>query len=74
MRQYHRLPNRFYKPSVNLDKLWSLVTEQHRLTYKDKTDVAPVIDVVRAVSLMIIFFFENMKLECIDDVFHFNIL
>ena len=50
MRQYHRLPNRFYKPSVNLDKLWSLVTEQHRLAYKDKTDVAPVIDVVRAVS------------------------
>jgi large subunit ribosomal protein L27Ae len=53
MRQYHRLPNRFYKPSVNLDKLWSLVTEQHRLAYKEKTDVAPVIDVVRAVSFVL---------------------
>jgi large subunit ribosomal protein L27Ae len=51
MRDFHKLPNRTYQPAVNLDRLWSLVTEQHRLAYKDKKDVAPVIDVVRAVSL-----------------------
>lgn len=51
MRQYHKLPNRYWRPSINLDKLWSLVTEQHRLAYEKKTDVAPVIDVVRAVCV-----------------------
>ena len=50
MRTYRVLKNRSWSPAINLDKLWSLVTEQHRLTYKDKTDKAPVIDVVRAVS------------------------
>jgi hypothetical protein len=43
--------NKFHCPSVNLDKLWSLVSEQTRKVYKDKTDKAPVIDVVRAVSI-----------------------
>lgn len=50
MRSYRVLKNRSWKPAINLDKLWSLVTEQHRLAYKDKTDKAPVIDCVRAVS------------------------
>lgn len=44
--------NKYHRPSVNLDKLWSLVSEQTRQYYKDKTDgPAPVIDVVRAVSV-----------------------
>ena len=44
--------NKFYKPIVNLDKLWSLVSEQTREHYKDKTEgPVPVIDVVRAVSI-----------------------
>lgn len=44
--------NKYHKPTVNLDKLWSLVSEQTRQYYKDKTDgPAPVIDVVRAVSV-----------------------
>ncbi len=49
MRRYHLLRNRLWRPAVNVDKLWSLVTEQHRLTYEKRTDVAPVIDVVKAV-------------------------
>jgi len=48
MRRYHLLRNRLWRPAVNVDKLWSLVTEQHRLTYEKRTDVAPVIDVVKA--------------------------
>lgn len=44
--------NKFHKPALNLDKLWALVSEQTRQYYKDKTDgPAPVIDVVRAVSM-----------------------
>ncbi|RNA11462.1 60S ribosomal L27a [Brachionus plicatilis] len=48
MRQYRVLKNRLWSPAVNVDRLWSLVTEQHREQYQKKTDVAPVIDVVRA--------------------------
>ena len=52
MRYFHKTMNKFHKPSVNLDKLWSLVSEQTRQYYKDKTDgPAPVIDVIRAVSV-----------------------
>ena len=51
MRQYRVLKNRLWRPALNLDRLWSLVTEQHRLAYAEKTDVAPVIDVVKAVSV-----------------------
>ena len=42
--------NKYFRPTVNLDRLWSLVSDQTRETYKSKTDVAPVIDCVRAVS------------------------
>merc|ERR1711879_686850 len=43
-------PNQ-YCPAVNLDKLWSLVSEQTRLHYADSKKAgnkAPVIDVSRA--------------------------
>jgi Ribosomal proteins 50S-L15, 50S-L18e, 60S-L27A len=35
-------------PAINLDKLWSLVTEQTRLKYADSEGKAPVIDCSRA--------------------------
>ncbi len=50
MRWFHvhaNKPNQFC-PSVNLDKLWSLVSEQTRLQYEKNTKKAPVIDVARA--------------------------
>ena len=52
MRHFHLTRNKYYQPTVNLDKIWSLVSEQTRVAYKDRTDKAPVIDVVRAVSLL----------------------
>ena len=53
MRHFHLTRNKYHKPAVNLDKLWSLVSEQTRQYYKDKTDgPVPVIDVVRAVSML----------------------
>ena len=52
MRNYHLRKNTKWCPSLNLDKLWTLVSEQTRLKYKDATNgKAPVIDLVKAVSL-----------------------
>ena len=51
MRHFHVTRNKYYCPTVNLDKLWSLVSERTREVYKDRADgKAPVIDVVRHVS------------------------
>ena len=51
MRNFHLRKNQHFKPAVNLDKLWTLVTEQTREKYKDHPEKkVPVIDVVRAVS------------------------
>ena len=51
MRYFHYKKNPHACPTVNLDKLWSIVSEQTRKTYEGRKDVAPVIDVVRAVSV-----------------------
>ena len=48
MRHFHWVKNRDWCPTINVDKLWSLVSEQTREVYKKKTDFAPVIDCVRA--------------------------
>ncbi len=48
MRVFHLKRNKLWKPSVNLDKLWSLVTEGTRQTYAQKKDRIPVIDVTKA--------------------------
>ena len=40
--------NRLFAPTINLDKLWSLVTEQSRKLYADNKDRVPVIDVTKA--------------------------
>ncbi|KAM7319368.1 60S ribosomal protein L27a-like [Alexandromys fortis] len=46
MRHYHLKRNQSFCPTVNLDKLWS---EQTRVNAaKNKTGVAPIIDVVRS--------------------------
>ncbi|XP_035674768.1 60S ribosomal protein L27a-like [Branchiostoma floridae] len=48
MRHIHLRRNQQHCPAVNLDKLWTLVSDQTREVYAKKTSVAPVIDVVRA--------------------------
>mmetsp|Transcript_762 Transcript_762/g.2474 ORF Transcript_762/g.2474 Transcript_762/m.2474 type:complete len:148 (+) Transcript_762:107-550(+) len=47
MRFFHKTHNKFYCPTVNIDKLWPLVGDKARAEYKDKTDVAPVVDVTQ---------------------------
>ncbi|RZF33587.1 hypothetical protein LSTR_LSTR007710 [Laodelphax striatellus] len=50
MRNYHLRRNHHFCPSINLDKLWTLVSEQTRQKYKANSQQkkAPVIDVVKA--------------------------
>ena len=50
MRNFHVHPNNpnQYCPGINLDKLWSLVSEQTRVKYETNTKKAPVIDISRA--------------------------
>lgn len=52
MRNYHLRKNTKWCPSINLDKLWTLVSDQARAKAQKTTDKAPVIDVVRAVSIL----------------------
>jgi ribosomal protein L15 len=48
-RHFHFKRNQYFKPCINLDKLWTLVPEEAR---KNSTkDKAAVIDVTQAVSL-----------------------
>ena len=61
MRHFHLTKQKYWCPTINVDKLWSLVSEQTRTVYKEKTETAPVIDVVRAVSRMLLRLYQKMR-------------
>ncbi|KAF9425839.1 60S ribosomal protein L28 [Podila epigama] len=48
MRRFHLTRNGQHCPIVNLDTLWTLVSEQTRKNAAKKTEVVPVIDTLRA--------------------------
>ncbi|XP_037804490.1 60S ribosomal protein L27a-like isoform X3 [Penaeus monodon] len=48
MRNFHAKPNTKYAPVINLDKLWSLVSEQTRQKYANESEKAPVINVLKS--------------------------
>merc|ERR1711988_1509420 len=49
MRHFHLTRQKYFCPTVNLDKLWTLVSEQTRTqAEKTKGDKLPVIDVTKA--------------------------
>lgn len=51
MRNFHLRKNKDFCPVLNLDKLWTLVSEQARLKYASAPDnKVPVINIVKAVS------------------------
>jgi large subunit ribosomal protein L27Ae len=47
MRHYHYTKNLHYCPTINIDRLWTLVSAQTRKNY-DSAEKAPVIDVTKA--------------------------
>lgn len=48
MREFHYQRAHHHCPTVNLDQLWSLVSEQTRAKASDSKDKVPVIDVTRS--------------------------
>ena len=49
MRNFHVRKNALYCPTINIERIWSLVSDQTRENYaKTKDNKAPVIDCVRA--------------------------
>mmetsp|Transcript_12001 Transcript_12001/g.16964 ORF Transcript_12001/g.16964 Transcript_12001/m.16964 type:complete len:149 (+) Transcript_12001:88-534(+) len=49
MRYFHYTKNKYHCPTVNVDRIWTLVSDQTREHYATaKTDKAPVIDVTKA--------------------------
>jgi hypothetical protein len=44
MRYFHKTPNQFWKPIINIDKLWSLVPKEEREGITEDSEVVPVID------------------------------
>ena len=48
MRRFHLKRNLLHNPTINIDKIWSLVSEQTRKNYTNVKDKAPVIDVTKA--------------------------
>jgi len=49
MRHFHLKRNQYFEPVINLDKIWTLVSDQTRLNaQKAGGDKAPVIDVTKA--------------------------
>jgi large subunit ribosomal protein L27Ae len=54
MRKFRLQRNHQFQPIVNLDSLWSLVSEQTRLKAQASKDKAAVIDVTKAVIIIYI--------------------
>jgi large subunit ribosomal protein L27Ae len=48
MRNFHLNRNHDYSPIINVEKLWSLVSDQTREKYANDAKKAPVIDATRA--------------------------
>jgi len=48
MRHFHLTHNKYFCPTINLDRVWTLVSEQTRKKYESSKDKAPVIDVTKA--------------------------
>eukprot|EP01134_Creolimax_fragrantissima_P004581 CFRG4581T1 len=48
MRYFHKTDQQYHCPIVNLDKIWTLVSEQTKEKYAGDSTKVPVIDCVRA--------------------------
>lgn len=62
MRNFHLNRNLKFCPTLNLDKLWSLVSDENRKRAQKEADKIPVVDIVQFVS--IIFFYRSFQSFC----------
>lgn len=44
MRRFHLTRNQYWRPVINVDKLWSLVPEEEKKGLTETSEVVPVID------------------------------
>uniref|UniRef100_A0A7S1ATM3 Large ribosomal subunit protein uL15/eL18 domain-containing protein n=1 Tax=Noctiluca scintillans TaxID=2966 RepID=A0A7S1ATM3_NOCSC len=47
MRNFHLKKNTNFTPTINVERLWSLLPEETRLQYKESKKEVPVIDVIK---------------------------
>ena len=47
MRHFHLTRNQNWRPTINVDKLWSLVPEEQKKGLTEDSDIVPVIDTLR---------------------------
>ena len=60
-RHFHYKRNQYFMPTINCDKLWTLVSEESRKASTEKK--ACIIDVVQAVSFFL--FITKLDFRCI---------
>jgi large subunit ribosomal protein L27Ae len=46
MRRFHLTRNAQWNPTINVDKLWALVPEEHKKDLKEDSQVVPVVNVL----------------------------
>jgi large subunit ribosomal protein L27Ae len=46
MRRFHLTRNAQWNPTINVDKLWTLVPEEHKKDLKEDSQVVPVVNVL----------------------------
>jgi large subunit ribosomal protein L27Ae len=46
MRHFHLTRNAQWNPTINVDKLWTLVPEEHKKDLKEDSQVVPVVNVL----------------------------
>jgi ribosomal protein L15 len=47
MRHFHLTRNKHWRPTINVDKLWSLVPEEEKKDLNEDSEIVPVIDTLR---------------------------
>jgi len=47
MRHYHYMQNPHWRPTINVDKLWSLVPATEKESLTEDSEVVPVIDALK---------------------------
>jgi len=48
MRHFHLTRNQYWRPTINVDKLWALVPEEEKKGLTESSDVVPVINALNA--------------------------
>lgn len=67
MRNYHLRRNSKWCPTINIEQLYTLIPEETRVKYENNKDKAVVIDVVRKVNSLNLFYFYFFLLNLYDE-------